>query len=238
MLHLGKRYCVQEEKGEAGEVRHLQGWIHFHKKTRPLEATGLTVVHWEKQKAKKDSDAWDYCRKDATRLPGGQRWAKAIPRTLDIWEYEELRPWQQKIFDQLGGFPPKTDRKILWWWEPTGRVGKSILTKCLVDTGRALVVSGKKNDCFNALLTWLTNNGQGPDIVIFDIPRVSMDFISYESIEKIKDGCFYSGKYEGGMCRYNIPHVVVFANCEPAYEKLSADRWVVKELVGLGGTGS
>ena len=54
--------------------------------------------------------------------------------------------------------------------------------------------------------------------------------MSYIAIEGIKDGCFFSAKYEAGMCVYNPPHVMVFANKAPELTMLSSDRWVVKCL--------
>ena len=41
---------------------------------------------------------------------------------------------------------------------------------------------------------------------------------------------FFSGKYEGGMVCGPNPHVLIFANDEPDTHKMSADRWIIKEL--------
>jgi hypothetical protein len=49
-------------------------------------------------------------------------------------------------------------------------------------------------------------------------------------MENVKDGLFFSTKYESGMVRYNPPHVIVFANVPPDVTKMSADRWVIKEI--------
>ncbi len=56
------------------------------------------------------------------------------------------------------------------------------------------------------------------------------DYVSYQALEEIKDGIFFSGKYEGGMKIFNSPHVICFANFSPAEHKLSGDRWVVEEV--------
>ena len=40
----------------------------------------------------------------------------------------------------------------------------------------------------------------------------------------------YSGKYEGGICYFDSPHVIIFANSEPMMDKLSKDRWEILDL--------
>jgi len=69
-----------------------------------------------------------------------------------------------------------------------------------------------------------------PKVVIIDIPRTSESFVSYGGIEKIKDGCFFSGKYESGMVLYDNPHVICFANFPPVSETMSADRWHIVKI--------
>uniref|UniRef100_UPI004049B2EE hypothetical protein n=7 Tax=Pseudomonadati TaxID=3379134 RepID=UPI004049B2EE len=64
----------------------------------------------------------------------------------------------------------------------------------------------------------------------FDIPRSQLDYLSYTGIEEVKNGCFFSSKYESEMVLYNSPHIIVFANEEPTYHKLSSDRWNVVDL--------
>jgi hypothetical protein len=66
--------------------------------------------------------------------------------------------------------------------------------------------------------------------VIFDIPRDNGNKVSYKSIESIKNGMVYSPKYESKHKLFNSPHLICFANCEPEFEKLSNDRWVVEEI--------
>ena len=69
------------------------------------------------------------------------------------------------------------------------------------------------------------------DIAIFDFPRESQEFINYGAIEKIKDGCYHSGKYEGKIVVRDFDaHVVVFSNFDPKEEKLSSDRWDIRYL--------
>lgn len=67
--------------------------------------------------------------------------------------------------------------------------------------------------------------------IIFDIPRNHGGNISYDTLECIKNGMVCNTKYETGVKLFNPPHVIVFANELPSdTEKLSADRWIIKEL--------
>ncbi len=67
----------------------------------------------------------------------------------------------------------------------------------------------------------------GERVVIFDYSRSQEDSINYQVLEDLKNGIFFSPKYQSAMKVFEIPHVIVFANFEPKREKLSADRWAV-----------
>lgn len=66
-----------------------------------------------------------------------------------------------------------------------------------------------------------------PTCLIWDLPRITKNHLSVATLEKVKDGCFYSPKYESIMVLFNPPHVIVFANCPPDLGSMSADRWKV-----------
>lgn len=71
----------------------------------------------------------------------------------------------------------------------------------------------------------LCDKNSPPKIIVFDIERSRENFVSYGGIEEVKNGLFFSPKYEGGMCIYNSPHIFVFANFPPDETQLSEDRW-------------
>ena len=100
----------------------------------------------------------------------------------------------------------------------------------MVDCMGAILIGGANKDALYGITQIVQKNGVGPGIVIFDIPRVNKGGISYQTLEYIKNGCFFNGKYESGMVRFNSPHVIVFSNVQPEYKLLSSDRWCVKEL--------
>jgi hypothetical protein len=43
---------------------------------------------------------------------------------------------------------------------------------------------------------------------------------------------FFNGKYEGGMVHGKCPHVIVFANEEPDYNKMTDNRFIVRNIRG------
>jgi hypothetical protein len=85
-----------------------------------------------------------------------------------------------------------------------------------------------------SLQKWHENKGDFPSIVFLDIPREKADYISYQSIEGLKNGIGFSAKYESSMLLFPSMHVVVFANFSPSdrdLAKLSSDRWVITEIL-------
>lgn len=223
------KYIFQREKGEDSGYEHWQGYLCLKVKKR-FQAIGLPKeTHFEKTRNVKCAIV--YCAKHDTAVMPLERevYGLKVPRALDLISYEELRQWQKDIADNFDKPATKFDRKIHWFWEPTGGVGKSVLCKYFVDQKNAICMSGKGNDALYGIQQYVLKNGCGPEIVIMDIPRC-VGFISHNALEKVKNGCFFSGKYEGGMVRFNTPHLLVFSNERPDFEKMSEDRWVVKRL--------
>ncbi len=129
-------------------------------------------------------------------------------------------PWQRTLMDLLEG--PVQPRKIHWFVDPMGGRGKTYMTKYLCLNHGALTVSGKRADILFAY--------EGEPIVVFDFARAQAEQIEYASIEKIKDGVFFAGKFDSRQKIFDSPHVVVFSNNEPDQTKLSADRWDITRL--------
>ena len=230
---LCEKYIFQREIGDSEtKYEHWQGYLMFKKKMRPMGIGLPKGCHWEKCRSPKHSIA--YCSKEDTAYKPIQRFMKGIkvPRGLMKVTYDMLRPWQKDIANNHKEPCTMFDRIINWYWEPTGNIGKSVLSKYFVDQLGAIIISGKGNDCLYAIQQYVEKNGEGPDIIIMDIPRC-IDHISWNAIESAKNGCFFSGKYEGGMVRYNTPHIIIFSNEQPDIYKLSLDRWNIVELSGV-----
>lgn len=134
------------------------------------------------------------------------------------------KSWQIGILEVIK--KKKTDRKIMWFWEPTGGIGKTIFAYHLCKHYDAIYLSGKSNDIKSAIASCKKK----PKICIFDFSRTIENYISYEALESIKNGIFFSGKYESSMVMMRPPIVICFANYPPEKEKLSLDRWLITEL--------
>lgn len=213
-------YRVQEEIGESG-TKHLQGYIHAKKRIRPMESFSNKHIHWEK--ARSPTHARAYCCKEDTATGN---YVLDTVEPLDLIKPD--RPWQLSLISILQQKPD--DRTIHWYWDSIGCTGKSAFTKYLCAKMGALAVSGKSNDCKYAIVSYHETQKKYPKIIIFDVPRTNIDYLNYEAIESIKNGCFFSGKYECTQVIMNSPHVLIFANTKPQEYKLSIDRWNIIEI--------
>ena len=146
--------------------------------------------------------------------------------------YDMLRTEQKEIVDKFKEMEdPLFGRKVYWFWEGKGSWGKSLTCMYMIDHMKAFVVAGKNNDILCGITKHIEEQGECPPIVIFDIPRCNCGHTSYQAIENLKNGYFYSGKYESGMCRFNRPHIICFSNEKPEDHNLSSDRWIIEELI-------
>jgi len=138
-------------------------------------------------------------------------------------EFQPRQGWQTTLNNTL--LSEADRRKVNWYWEPIGCVGKSFFALNFRDgKGRRgyVVTGGRHADIFYAYDRETT--------VFFDWTRDNKETIPYSVIESFKNGYFLSTKYESVPITFNIPHVVVFANYPPDQSKLSSDRWNIVEI--------
>lgn len=223
-------YVFQEEKGEETNCPHLQGL--FYSKTKMYFnklKDSFPKVHWEVIKHKKKAIA--YCTKTETRVGKVYTNMKImIPEVIrDPLADVELYDYQAFICNLVNTIPDS--RTIFWFHDKEGRRGKTALAKhlCLINS-RCIYLSGKTNDCKYSVSEFITRNKVAPTICIFDFVRSVENFVSYDAIESIKNGIFFSGKYESKQQIFNPPHVICFANFAPDMNALSKDRWVIRCL--------
>ncbi len=225
---LGAKYIFGKEVGAQG-TPHLQGYVNFGKlKACSLMTKIMPKAHYEKAKGNELQNI-EYCSKDGDHVGN----LKPIVRLKDVLlkEYEtvEWKEWQRELLDALVEEP--NSRTIHWIEDSVGNIGKSFLAKYLYLKHDAIIANGKGADVFNQVKTWMENNPEkSPRIVILDVPRHCLDYINYGALEMIKNGLMYSGKYEGGVCAFASPHLIVFANKSPDFEKFSDDRWAYKKI--------
>lgn len=209
------------EIGEGG-TPHIQGYINLIKKDR---ITGLKNKHSVLNKCSfreaRNSEALiKYCQKD------GIVWSYGFPKAIKI--ITELYSWQKDIENIFMEEP--NDRKIYWFWESNGNVGKSAFVKYMVvKHGCLFCDGGKKSDLINLAFNQDMDKCR---CVIWDLPRTTKGHISYSTLESFKNGLICNTKFETGVKVFNSPHIFVFANFPPDKpEELSRDRWEIHELV-------
>lgn len=217
-------HVFQEETGDGGN-KHLQGCVSFKegktfsaaKKAIDIRAHIEPVIDWD--------SAIRYCTKTETRT--GQIYSLGIPipkKLKDIIKEQGPNPLQKHLLGLLD--QPPNDRTIFWVYDSEGNTGKTTLAKHIVDNRNAIYVGGKASDIKYAVKEWLQTH-DGIDYILFDLTRAMQNKMSYTALEEVKNGIFFCTKYESGMCRYDSPHVMVFANYEPEYDLLTKDRWHV-----------
>ncbi len=215
-------YAFQEEMGESG-TRHLQGVISMKKRARWTEFGLPKRIHWEKVVNVKD--AYLYCTKNDTRCGVICTKNYELPYYFKIEEHK-LYDWQKKIISLIK--TEADDRSVHWVWSEKGGVGKSKFVKHLVlNHGGILLTKGKYSDICNLIFKMDMSK---TNLVVFDLPRNCGNKISYDAIESIKNGMITNTKYETGFKAFKEPHIVIFANEEPEYEKLYMDRWHVMKI--------
>lgn len=226
-------YKFAEEIAPTTGTEHLQGAVEFVDcKTFEFLHKKFPKVHWEQTRNK--FAARQYCSKGKIHTNiEEEKEELTLEEQYDSFmekEYENItwKPWQEKVLNIIKG--PVDRRKIHWFWEPTGNCGKSFLTKYIEWRFPTVIVNGKQNDIFNGVKSFIGLNNKYPNPVIIDIPRVNESYVCYGTMEKIKDGLFYSGKYEGGVVRLLPCHLIVFANFPPDTGKMSQDRWDIYEI--------
>ncbi len=213
------KYIFQEETGKEG-TKHLQGYICFAKKNRPMAIFNIKA-HWGGTRNVKASIR--YCCKEESRT--GEIYTNFhVPiKTLESGKFYD---WQKKVVEICKSEP--NDRTVNWFWSKKGCKGKTAIAKWICYNMNAILVGGANNNMKFAIAK-MCEKSLAPTIVIIDLPR-SSTYVSYVRIEEIKNGIFFSSKFESGMCIFNSPHVFVFANRKPDKDQLSKDRWNIVKV--------
>lgn len=223
------QFVFGEEIGKEG-TPHLQGYFRFeNQRTFSSVKNMLPKCHIEP--CKNWIASKNYCSKD------GKIYTNIKDESADN-EYDEYMhsvydkvvwyPWQQEIIDILEDKPD--ERTVHWYYEADGNIGKSFLIKYLDWKHNAVIANGKQTDVFNGVREYIDTEKKRPKVVLIDIPRYNKDYISYGWMEKLKDGLFYSGKYEGGKIRLLPLHLIVMANFKPDKKQFSEDRWHIVNI--------
>jgi len=150
-------------------------------------------------------------------------WAREVwsSRKVELPVVALLRPWQQEEFDalQLQG-----DREIRFIVDFKGGEGKTKLAQYLcVKLNAFYCTGGKTADVMHAY--------QDQEYVVFDLARCTdTDFWPFQVMEFFKNGMGFSPKYTSCTKQFKPCKIIVFANQDVNYSKLSSDRYSVRFL--------
>lgn len=131
--------------------------------------------------------------------------------------------WQAELIDEIAVEPD--GRKIVFYVDPVGNVGKTwvknyLLT--LLPERVQILGTGKRDD-----MTYCVDPTKS--VFLVDVPRGGMDYLQYTVLEQLKDRLVHSMKYQSRLKTLTaVPHVVVFCNDMPDMNKMSADRFDIR----------
>ncbi len=225
-------YTIGEEGRVSPHTPHLQGFIQWtlQKDFTTLQKL-LPRAHWLRAKGSTASNR-QYCTKEGVYTDTFPEPLPLTRKQLALQEYSSAnwRTWQQRVLTLLKG--SRESRTIHWYWEGVGNSGKSWLARFLFLTMKCCLASGKKADILHSVVTWMSiHKNEEPDLILLDCKRTMIDYVSYDTLESLKDRFFLSGKYESSPCYFvEHPFIIVFANGPPAYGKMSLDRWDIVEI--------
>lgn len=228
-----KQHCTyaswQLEKGDEEDYLHWQIAIKLKVRQRFtwLKRHFSQIAHIENIRNIDAADA--YCHKVETRVQGPYFFPEPVEPIIDYFIEEKCVPkwWQLEILELIKTRP--SGRKIHWYYEGTGNVGKSTFVGHLDITHNAFILGNAK---LADIAFAFSKKRNSQNTVVFDIPRSGYNHINYYALECILNGRIFSSKYESGMVRCNRTHLIIFANFPPEQNEhtMSADRWVIKDI--------
>ena len=243
-------FVFQKEMGEETSRTHYQGC--FKTKIRKRQSTLLKefseffdASYTKYLTINRMCGNWDesfaYCTKDDTRV--GEIYMSSQLEEYkgkDIAFFQNFRDWygwQTSLLFELFNESPTNlkiadDRSIMWITDKQGNCGKSKFSKflCVTNSDIIKVPFGSASQLRSSLIA-----AGRRKMYIIDIPRTMGDDDSLNNIltaiEDLKNGYVISsmyGKYETLMM--DPPHIIIFSNRHCPVEKMSEDRWDVREI--------
>jgi len=142
-------------------------------------------------------------------------------------------PWQLKLLDILSNTPTRTD--IYWFYSNVGGVGKTTCTEKLIadnpeDYYKVTDILDDRD--FPSTVYSALCAGWRQKVFLFDLPRITaLSKHLYKNIENLKTGSMTIKKYNSRTIRFDIHHVIVFANKPPKSDSISLNRWNIFEIL-------
>jgi hypothetical protein len=200
---------------------------------RPIGYKGAPKqIHWGDDKGKHARGTQEqnvrYCTKQGKGYEGNLR--PKIDMTIteeDLLTREDMFNWNRDLEDMVGGtLPGQKSREIYWYWSEAGCMQKTETARRLVYLWDACVIQGGRRHVLATAYKCMA------PIYILLVPRTDEGFVSYASIELLKDNLYMSafGTEATGPANRKKPWVIVMANFPPNEATLSSDRWMIQQV--------
>lgn len=149
-----------------------------------------------------------------------------IPR--QVTQHQRLLPWMEEAMEINRGWDDRYLRCVL---DVTGCIGKSSWVAHMDSHGLGINVP-PQNDPRD--ISRMIMDQPPSRVYMIDIPR-AMDkrkmAAMYEALETMKNGYFYDDRFRFRKRWQDCPHLWIFTNNAPDLKMLSADRWIIYNVV-------
>lgn len=223
----------QGERTKSGK-RHIQGFFITKVKRRFTSFNLKPGTHFELMRGTIPDNVAYVTKEESFDKEWNLRLLHncTVEAPVETIKEEDFFNWQKEV---LSIVKQKPDDRIIYWKYDSGGTGKSALIKYLCVHLDAIVLSGSSKDIKYGIVKYKELKGYYPSIICIDLPRAlsvkwNTDKVSFAGIEEVKNGCFFSPKYESASVVFNAPHVLIFSNVYPNTDLYTEDRWHIRRI--------
>jgi len=223
LKQFANKFTFQKERGENTGYEHWQGYCHLtHKEYMGTFKNMLGFQSAHIEPCMNVFASIKYCSKPESRIEGPFN-----EESIFIHYFEPRLDWSIKATNEFLIPCSPSERRIVWIWENKGNKDKSSWADYMEIVHKAILFEEAKKEDIACRFATLD---QEVKIVIFDFTRDCQGHVNYRALESIRNGRIFSPKYKSNMIRFNKPHVICLANFLPDTDKLSSDRWDIREI--------
>lgn len=219
-----KKFVAYKEICPTTNNIHYQCFWDFGKRIRPSEKYKHLNIKWIYCKGGLESNV-EYCSKDNSKECLKIGYCPTNWKVTESDLFKKQKFWADFIMRPVNC---KWNRSLLWFVDEKSEWGKTALMKYLFDNYDDIVVTGgNESDMLHCVATQSENSF--PRVIMCNL-TYGKNKVSYNGLESLLDGIFFSGKYESGFVRFPCCQVVVFANFRPDVTKMGSNRFKIIDL--------